>query len=697
MKAFGRFRAWLAGPRSDFPLLVVVLILANLVGARAFFRIDLTAQNSYSLSAASKRAVRTIEQPLSVKVFFSDSLPAPYNGVRRYLSDLLVEYKGASRGDFSYEFFDMEKPENKDLAESFGVYPLQLQEVKNDEVGFKNAYMGLAVSYGDGVEALDGLTSTDGLEYRLTTRIGKMIATVDALSGLDGKVDLTLYASGSLARLGIAGFGDLEAAADEAYRELNKKSQDRISFRRVDPDSEEAAALADRYGLQKLTWTDKSGAKTTGVMGLVLERGEAFRTLPFELVRNLFGGYGVAGVDDIKQDLSAALESLVSKSPAVAYVTGHGELDLADAERGAGLLRGLAEDSYDLQELNLAEKDFPRGVDVAVVCGPKTAFSEAELYKVDQFLMRGGKLFLLLDPFDEIMPQGEMAYFGGQPSYPPIDAGLGRLLSKYGLEMGSNYVLDEACFVSRQQGQGTTSVYYAPLVDKAGLDQKHPVSRNLSRVLFLQAAGLEVAEGAAGPERTYTVLAKSSPSSWLMEKQISLAPYAMVPPAKDKMAARNLVVMAEGRFESAFDAAPADPAGGQLPGAAGDASGLELGKHLAKSVQPGKVILAGTSRIVSPALIDQGGRQPVAVLARNALDWLGGNEDLIEMRTKGLSLNTLRPTTAAVRNAAKAVNQYGLPVLVAVAGLAAWRIRGSRRRKIQAAYAAAAGAAKEEA
>ena len=143
MKGFKKFGAWLMGPKSDMYLLLVVLVLANLVSVGAFFRVDLTKENSYSLSRASKELVSTLDEPLSVKVYFTSNLPAPYNSVERYLRDLMVEYKGAGNKRFSYEFFDTEKAENRQQAQDYGLRPVQIQEVKDTEIGLKTAWMGL--------------------------------------------------------------------------------------------------------------------------------------------------------------------------------------------------------------------------------------------------------------------------------------------------------------------------------------------------------------------------------------------------------------------------------------------------------------------------------------------------------------------------------------------------------------------------
>ena len=142
---------WFRSPSSDFALLIVLLILANLVGRRAFLRFDLTRPKSYSLSEASRQLVKTLDEPLSIRAFFSSNLPAPYSTTAQYVRDILVEYKGAANRNFSYSIVDMSKAENETLAQQYGLQQVQIQQVANNEVGFKQAYMGLVISYADSV------------------------------------------------------------------------------------------------------------------------------------------------------------------------------------------------------------------------------------------------------------------------------------------------------------------------------------------------------------------------------------------------------------------------------------------------------------------------------------------------------------------------------------------------------------------
>jgi gliding motility-associatede transport system auxiliary component len=90
-----------------FLIYVFVIILINIVGLTLFFKIDLTKDNKYSLSTASKEVVSTLSDPLTIKVFFTDNLPAPHNNTERYLHDILEEYSATGKEFFNYTFHNV--------------------------------------------------------------------------------------------------------------------------------------------------------------------------------------------------------------------------------------------------------------------------------------------------------------------------------------------------------------------------------------------------------------------------------------------------------------------------------------------------------------------------------------------------------------------------------------------------------------
>lgn len=681
-----KFVKWLKSPASDFALFVVFLVLLNLVSSKAFFRLDLTEPKSYSLSPASRQLVKTLKEPLSIQVFFSSNLPAPYNSVEQYVNDILVEYKGQANSNFNYHVYNMDNPESQTMASDYGLRQIQIQEIANNEVGFKQAWMGVAVIYADSIQTIDGLTSSDGFEYKLTTTISKMIATSDSLALLpeNDKIKLTLYISDELKNFKISGLDKLEKSVNAAYTDFNRRNQNRIEFEKSVPQESEISSIAEHYGTQIINWSEKDGKNRSGILGLVLEHGDNFRLIPVSMQRSLFG-YVIAGLENLEDSLSQALQSLVSKTMEIGYVTGHGEADLNDSQTGAGMLNSLVSDIYTFRELNLAEDEIPLNIGSLLLNGPKTEFSEKELYKIDQFLMRGGNVLFFTDAFKD---EASAYAYGQQPNYVPVKTGLEKLLNAYGISTGADMIMDENCFTQTQQGIGKLSLYYAPVLQKKNL-ANHPVSKNLGYVIFLENSSIDVSEAEKNADVKVTKLAQSSAKSWLMKDKIDLNPMAIYPPSdKSVEKSENLMVLLEGKFSSAFDSELSENETENAAALAADSEAAQISSknHLSKSTQKGKILISGTSAILTPQLLDENGKEPMAMLVRNAIDYMNGNEDLCTMRTKGLSLNFLTITNAAAAGFAKLFNQFGLAVVVALAGLFVWRKRSIRRSAIHDRY-----------
>ncbi len=672
------FINWLKSSKSDFILWIILIVLINLVGSRAFFRIDTTKTQSYSLTETSEILVNTLEFPLSVKVFFSKNLPSPYNTTSQYVTDMLMEYEGAGNDFFSWELFDMDDSENVSIARDYGLSQIQIQEVKDNEVGFKNVWMGLAITYGDRIEVVDALTSSDGLEYRLTTTMSSMINEVSSLAGLTSDVRLRLYVSDGLKDFNIEGFNTIEPIVLQAFSSVNAKNMNKMSYKVINPTEEEIPALVEKYGIQQLDWLNEDESVGSGVIGLVLENDEKFRVLPVKMVSQMFLGNVITGLDSIEETLDESLRSLVSKTTVIGYLTGHDELSLYDAQ-AAGNIGNIAAQLYELREINLAEEDISVGINTLIINGPKTTISDEELYKIDQFVLRGGNLAIFADPFNVVYD--EMAAMYGQqsaPQYTPLNTGLEKLLSKYGVEVEQGYALDMNCYSYFDQQYGELDYYYIPVVHQNAMNEDNPISANLAYVFFPEVAPLHITIPEGNENRVATVLATTSENAWVQNENILLNPMYITPPStKDDMAKENLAVLIEGTFESAFDSAlPNDEEKGSF----------DMNNHLKTSVQESKIFVAGTSQITSGMVIDEGGTTPSAMFVMNVLDVLNGSDDFARMRSRGISYSILTDGNLVIQEIAKYSNIFGLPLAVVACGIIVWILRNKRRKTIYEMY-----------
>lgn len=679
-----KFINWLKSSSSDFALFIVFLLLLNIVSYNSFFRLDLTEPKSYSLSKPSKQVVKNLQEPLTIRVFFDKNLPTPYNSVAQYVEDLLAEYDGVANKNFSVINMDLSKEESLAMASDYGLSQIQIQEIKNNEVGFKQVYMGLVLSYGDSIETLDSITSTEGFEYKLTTKISKMISTADTLANLkqDEKINVTLYFSPVLKNMGISGCAELEEIVETTFKEVNKQNKDRLDYKVVNPSESETIEFVQKYGIQAIQYKSENQQKVAA-LGLVVEYNDDFRVIPVQIERSLFG-YVVSGLETIGESINESLQSLMSNVQSIGYVTGHGELSLQD-ERQALNFNKMVSAHYQIEELNLVENDIPMNMSCIVINGPKADFAEEELYKIDQFIMRGGNVMFFVD---SLVEQGGSPYQAAE--YVPNELNIDKLLNKYGVKRNYDYVMDTNCYTTSSPEYGKVNLYWAPIMQKDSLAKKSVITQNLGYLIFLQNGSLDISGAENNSNLKSTVLVKSSPESWAQSERIMLNPIFMTPPEAGNFAPQNLAVMIEGKFDSAYTEKPkfetSDESAEATENQTKGENQLTTENHLASAKLPGKIFVTGSSYVTTYQILDGQDTSPISMFFLNVIDYLNGNEEVCTMRTKGLGINVLTIKSPALATIAKYFNQFGLVILVAVAGLIVVRSRAKRRKQIREKY-----------
>lgn len=159
-------------------ILFGILVLVNLIASNIFIRFDLTQGKVFSLSKASKKLISRLPDKLNVKAYFSKNLPPEYATSRKYLEDLLGEYKVYSRGKISYEFIDPLAEGKEKLAEvqELGIQPLRFTQVQKDKYEVQEGYMGVVFIYGDKKEIIPVVKTIIGIEYDISSVIKKIIS-----------------------------------------------------------------------------------------------------------------------------------------------------------------------------------------------------------------------------------------------------------------------------------------------------------------------------------------------------------------------------------------------------------------------------------------------------------------------------------------------------------------------------------------
>lgn len=661
-----KFLKWFLSPKSDIFLFILALILAGIAGNHFYKRFDMTATKAFSLSEVSIQTVENLSEPLTVHVFFSDDLSAPYNTTYQYVKDLLSEYERSGNENFNVVYYDMEKEENQNEASKYGINQVQIQAVTSTKVDMKLAWMGIVLTYGDAIVPINGITSPYGFEYNLTTRMVKLVADQYNLSSLGSeKIKINFYGSERFNKL-IPRYTALDGYIKAAVDEINRKNGNCLEYSYVFPkNSEEKAALIEKYGIQGVEISDG----TKEVFGLVAEFGDKFRHI-FLQIDTSRGLPLVSGAESVAASIEEALTGFVSNNLQIGYITGHNEASLTDEQgRSLNLVRNTA-DIYEFKEINLKTSMIPSNISLLFINGPSSAFSEDELYKIDQFLMRGGNILFLSDSY-----KNEAGQFG-QQAY-KTDASLAGLFEKYGIKINQDRVYDLESFENRDMYGRSVKLYEAPIISKNRMNQNNLISKNLGFVILYNTSSIDV-DNARKNGLDVSVLAASSKKSWSMSENIQFSPRVYEPSESD-MKAYDLAVLVEGKISSAYDKAP------------GEVSGKDLtaNSHLSKAVRNSKIMVIGTSEIATNNMFDAACSEPVAIFVRNALDYLNDNGSLCIMRTKGADFSTLsidEEKDKSKINSVKFACQFGIPLFVALVGIFMLWLRISRKKRIHQIY-----------
>jgi ABC-2 type transport system permease protein len=706
-----------------FAVYLIAVVLINIAGMSLFSRFDLTGNKVYSLSRVSTQVVSTLSEPLTINVFFTKDLPAPYNTVERYLSDLLAEYSIHGGQNFNYRFYDVtpedeggtqESVDNRKLAMDYGLYPVQIQAIEKDEVKFKKAYMGLVIIHGDMMERIPTITDTNGLEYKITTSIMKLNNKISALLKLRQPVEVKLYISPSIKEvapyMGLKEIPSLAPQVSEIVEKLNKKMYDRLTYTIVEPQDKDAMnALAGKYNLMHLKWPNLEGTNVKageGVIGLVMEHGKNTAVLPVIQVYRipLFGTrYNFYRPEELDDMISQSIESIIGINENLGFLADHGTMQTSAMPGTAtrepiANFGSLASQNYSIKQVYLKDSGIPKGLKSLVIAGPTENFTDYELYQIDQALMHGTNLAIFLDRFQEVQYGQPNPMMGQQQQFEPLNTGLEKLLEHYGVKIPNAIVLDEKCYKQRmpvEYGGGEQDVPFAPIIQAKNINTRLKYMKNIKSLITLAMSPVEIDSRMLGMNNALgQTLFSSSDRSWEMRDNIVLNPQLIRPPASDKdRRSRPLAVLLEGSFKSYYAGKPipekegaadgADPAQAGKPAPAESPKITESGDFLPSCAKPGKIFVVGSSQILTNNLMDQESQNPDSTFIMNMLDVLNDRMDISLMRSKTLTINPLDEIQVRTKMFIKTFNIAGVPSLVAGIGLIAWVRRRIRKKRIE--------------
>lgn len=357
----------------QFAIGLAVILVLNLVAGQFFFRIDLTEEQRYTISPATKKFLQNLPDEVSMNIYLKGELPPDYRRLQTAIRETLNEFKVYAGSKLKFRFvdpFNFSNPKKQrafqDSLKAKGVRPTTVFANKKDARTVKAVYPAALIFYKN---------------FELGTILLKNI-----------------------------------------YQNRNRNS------------------LAEQ-----------------------------------EMINQ--------SIENVEFNLISAIQDIIgSRKKRIGFLEGHGELTplrVADIQSALGLK------NYEVYRVNLPYSEvIDSTLDAVIIAKPDSTFSQVDKYKIDQYIMNGGKALFFVDAVGVHMD----SVMRGTGSFTfPYKHNLTDLLFRYGVRLNSDLVMDlQSSSIPMNIGNmGNSPKFkpvpwtYQPFINKFG---KHLITKNIGMV-----------------------------------------------------------------------------------------------------------------------------------------------------------------------------------------------------------------------
>ncbi len=445
------------------------------------------------------------------------------------------------------------------------------------------------------------------------------LATLKIIETLPEPVQLTLFFSSEQSSALVL-LRSYTRRVEALLREYERRSLGKVKFTIVDPapfSSEEDQART--YGLQALPI---GTAEAPVYFGLVAaSKADHWQSIP------------LLSLDEqnfLEYDISRLLQTLSAEhKPALGLISTlplTGGFDLqARRERAPWVMVDEIAKAFEVQALSSEVQRIPDEVKVLMLVHPKRLARDT-LLAIDQFVLRGGRLLVFVDPYSEQDP-GEL-YFG-IPSKDKAST-LAPLFNAWGLRLRAGAVVADGEYGQYVNLPGQEKPVWQPTaltLQAEAVNQQDVVTAGLTGINLTTVGALEPLEGA---RTRFTPLLRSSANATSLptSRLDHLPDPAELARTLESSGERfTFAARIEGPARSAYV-----KAGQATPGELSEAASIQV------------IAVADTDLLGDGAWVERQQRhgQVVAMpwadnghFVLNALDNLSGSDELISLRSRG--------------------------------------------------------------
>ena len=510
----------------------------------------------------------------------------------------------------------------------------------------------LFVALNAGLSGLTGMR-LDLTEDRLYTLSD---GTQRILDKMTEPVTFDLYVSQRLVKE-VAVYGNYAGRVRDVVNEFAANSNGKLTVAEQDPEpfseTEDAAVGVGVTGVP----LDASGEKVYfGLAARVADRTAVIGF--FQPQREAF----------LEYDLARMLEGLTNpKKPVIGVVTSlplFGPFRPQPGGPKAWFIVDALKESFDVRNIFDLKEDMTDEIDVLMLVHP--TLDDEDLYAIDQFLMRKGRLLVFADPFSELAQGAAMS---GQP-LAPKESNLNKLTKKWGVEVvvgqtAGDIKLARIVNAGTEQDMKPAPYLLWLTVKDDAIDRGDAVTRDINAINLGSAGVIEVS---SKPKVKVEPLLSTTTQSQIFDTGLINVrrPNVLDFVEKFKPAGKPLLLAARltGAIDSAFPDGPPKPKKVKAPGTESkevkkpaklleksaeepgeEPEGRRWPQHVTKSQLPVNVILVTDSDMLQEhfwvRVQDFFGQRVALPFANNgdfvvnALENLAGSGDLITLRSRG--------------------------------------------------------------
>lgn len=447
------------------------------------------------------------------------------------------------------------------------------------------------------------------------------------VASLDDVVNINVYFSRNLPPK----FINLEQEVRDTISEYENYSGGKIRSSYIDPTSfTDPVNELSSLGIAPLQFNvmrNDSYEVVQGFMGMTVSYRGKTESIPV-----------IQSSQNLEYVLTTTIKKLTAdKKMTVGLVSSHGTVDAAQYAEN---VYNALEDLYYMAEVDLRdENETLESVDTLVIIGPREPFEEADLKKIDDFIMSGRPAIMLVDGV-VIDPQTG-------PKRNRI--GLDTMLNKYGLKLNNDLIADVSnSMVSIPTGFFNVNVNYPlwPKVMSEGFDKENAMVSSLESLTLPWVSSIELMnENIDSGKTKVDVLVRSTEKACAQTSTFDINPQNDSTTCSET-AQYDFAVYLSGLIKSAYN------------------EGKET---------EGRLILVADSDFATDQFYAQ--YSDNTTFLQNLVDGVTLDEDLISIRSQGVTERPIKTIEKGTKEFIRYANIFGMTVLVLIFGLLRYFLR----------------------